>query len=84
LVSALLRRKEVGRDRLFALLGKNELLFAPKKNGRTTSHDPSLPVYPNLLDQLEPTQLNQVWVSDITYVAAEDGIPFTRSAWLFS
>lgn len=64
----------VGRDRLFALLGKNDLLVAPKKKAvRTTYHDPSLPVYRNLLYQLEPTQPNQVWVSDITYVATDEG-----------
>lgn len=64
----------VGRDRLFEVLRKHELLVAPKKKlVRTTYRDESLPVYRNLLYALEPTGPNHVWVSDITYIKTEEG-----------
>lgn len=67
----------LGRDRLFALLGKNELLVPPKKKAvRTTWYDQSLPVYRNLLYHLEPTGPHQVWVVDITHVATDDGFVY--------
>lgn len=64
----------VGRDRLFEILRGEGLLVPPKKKAvRTTWYDQSLPVYRNLLYQLEPTGPNQVWVSDITYVCTDEG-----------
>lgn len=64
----------IGRDRLFELLGAHTLLVPPKKKAvRTTYYDQSLPVYRNLLYELEPTGPHQVWVSDITYVATDEG-----------
>lgn len=67
--------RAVGRDRLFELLRENDLLVPPKKKAvRTTWYDQSLPVYRNLLYQLEPTGPNQVWVSDITYICTDEGI----------
>ncbi len=65
-LQALLQRAglTIGRDRLFAFLRNRALLVAPKrKKVRTTYHDPALPVYRNLLYELEPTQPHQVWVS---------------------
>jgi putative transposase len=65
---------EIGRDRLFGILRERDMLVTPKKKSvRTTYHDQSLPVYRNLLYQLEPTQPHQVWVSDITFVEVEGG-----------
>lgn len=72
----LLKRTDlpVGRDYLFELLGKNDLLVAPKKRKvRTTYYDQALPVYRNLLYELEPTQPHQVWVSDLTYIGTDEG-----------
>ncbi len=65
----------VGRDRFFEILRENDLLVPPKKKAvRTTWYDQSLPVYRNLLYQLEPTGPHQVWVSDITYISTDEGI----------
>lgn len=65
---------EVGRDVLFRILDDNDLLVAPKKKAvRTTYYDDSLPVYRNLLYGLEPTQPHQVWVSDATFIATDEG-----------
>lgn len=64
----------VGRDYLFALLGDSGLLVAPKQRKvRTTYYDQALPVYRNLLYELEPTQPHQVWVSDMTYLSTDEG-----------
>lgn len=64
----------VGRDRFFEILRENDLLVPPKKKAvRTTWYDQSLPVYRNLLYQLEPTAPHQVWVSDITYISTDEG-----------
>ena len=35
---------------------------------RTTQSDHGLPIFPNLLRETNVTQLNQVWVADITYI----------------
>jgi putative transposase len=35
---------------------------------QTTQSDHDLPVFPNLLEGVEVTALNQVWVADITYI----------------
>jgi transposase InsO family protein len=64
----------VGRDTLFGLLrARGWLVERKKKPIRTTYHDQSLPVYRNLLYELEPTQPHQVWVSDITFIDTREG-----------
>jgi putative transposase len=64
----------VGRDWLFTTLREHQMLVAPKpRKVRTTYFDETLPVYRNLLYQLEPTQPDEVWVSDITYIATDEG-----------
>lgn len=68
---------EVGRDRFNEVLRKHHLLVQPKKKAaRTTFSNHSLPVYRNLLYQLEPTAANQVWVSDITYIDTDEGFVY--------
>jgi len=65
---------EISRDRLFKLLGDNDLLVKRKKRyHQTTNSRHSLPSYPNLLKELDVRHVNQVWVSDITYVKLPQG-----------
>lgn len=65
---------EVGRDALFRILDEKGLLVEPKKKAvRTTYYDDSLPVFRNLLYELEPTRPHQVWVSDVTFIATDEG-----------
>lgn len=67
----------VGRDRLFDVLREHGLLIVRKKKRvRTTYYDQSLPVYRNLLYELEPTRPHQVWVSDVTFIHTDEGFEY--------
>ena len=60
---------KIGRDALFTLLRSEHLLIQPKRSYRkTTDSKHWLHKYPNLLKHMKPERVNQVWVSDITYV----------------
>jgi len=63
----------LGRDRFFEVLRNQALLLEPlPKAPRTTNSAHSLPVFTNLIKDLELTGPNQVWVSDITYVRTHE------------
>lgn len=67
----------LGRDRLLELLRGHGLLVVPKRRStRTTYSDHSLPLYRNLLYDLEPTTANQVWVADITFLDTAEGFAY--------
>lgn len=60
---------EVGRDRMFDVLRDHSMLVQPlPKSPRTTYSRHSLPVYSNLIAELETTAPNQIWVTDTTYI----------------
>jgi putative transposase len=65
---------KMGRDRLFAELGKVDLLVAPKPSEwpKTTQVDPTLPVFKNVSKGFKATGPNQVWVADITYIRTRE------------
>lgn len=64
----------IGRDRLFALLQKYSLLSAHRrKYVQTTNSKHKNTIYPNLLSGLSVSAVNQVWVSDITYLRLANG-----------
>ena len=59
----------LGRDRFFEVLRNQGLLLEPlPKAPRTTNSSHALPVFTNLLHDLELSGPNQVLVSDITYI----------------
>lgn len=59
----------VGRDRFEYILDKYSLKLRKKKRKpRTTDSRHSLPTYPNITKTYIPTQVNRLWVSDITYI----------------
>lgn len=59
---------KVGRDALFNLLAKNNLLIRKRiRKNRTTYSSHWLRKYPNLIKGFTPLAPNQLWVSDITY-----------------
>ena len=47
-----------------------------KKYIRTTNSDHGFPISPNLIKNLVITRLNQVWVSDITYIRIANGFVY--------
>jgi len=69
---------QIGRDRLFDLLRAANLLITRQRAGRRTTWPGSLRV-PNRLAGLTITHINQVWVTDITYLQLHNG----RFVYLF-
>jgi putative transposase len=71
-------RLQIGRDRLFELLRREDLLVKRHKTYRRTTI-PGLWRAPNRLPGLTISHPNQVWVCDITYLELEVG----QFAYLF-
>lgn len=72
----MLSGKKVNHKKVLRLMRENKLLCAVKQSFVvTTNSDHLLKKYENILikESVEPTGLNQVWVSDISYVRLEDG-----------
>lgn len=68
---------KIGRDALFDLLRDNSLLIKKKRCRYATTnsyHDNK--IYPNLINELEITIPNQVFVSDITYIRHLTGFSY--------
>lgn len=62
-------RFKIGRDKFFDILRKNSLLIKPKrKYTRTTNSNHWFKKYKNLIKELSVDKINQVFVSDITYI----------------
>lgn len=60
---------KIGRDELFRILRKYEMLVHRKKSScKTTDSYHHFHKYSNLIKDLDITKPNQVWVSDITYI----------------
>jgi len=65
---------KIGRDGLFDLLSSNHLLVRKRKRKiQTTNSYHRLRKYPNLIREMNPTAINQLWVSDITYWKLKQG-----------
>ncbi len=63
----------IGRDKFFDLLRTNGLLIRPKKyRVKTTDSKHRFRKYDNLIKPMKITRINQVHVSDITYLRAAD------------
>lgn len=67
----------IGRDRFFALLGRNKLLIDRRRfYPRTTNSRHGFEVYKNLFRDLALTGPNQALVSDITYIRTDEGFMY--------
>ena len=65
---------KVGRDTLFKVLRKYNMLTLRKKtSARTTNSYHRFYKYNNIIKNLEVIRVNQVWVSDITYIRTVKG-----------
>jgi putative transposase len=59
---------KIGRDKLFDLLAAYKLLIRRRQRRiSTTQSYHRFHKYPNLIREMEVTDINQLWVSDITY-----------------
>ncbi|WP_282124794.1 DDE-type integrase/transposase/recombinase, partial [Algibacter mikhailovii] len=64
----------IGRDTLFKVLRKHNMLTLRKKtSARTTNSYHRFYKYNNMIKDMEVTRSNQVWVSDITYIRTVKG-----------
>ena len=65
---------KMGRDKLFLLLSKHNLLIKPKRRYATTTNSKHwLRKYPNIIKDRTITGPEQLWVSDITYIKTDEG-----------
>lgn len=63
-----------GRDKFFDFLREYQLLVGKKRRRvRTTYSNHWMHKYPNLINDFTATRINQLWVSDITYIATAQG-----------
>jgi len=63
----------VGRDKLFAILKANHLLIKAKRSYRkTTDSHHRFHKHKDLVQEITPSRPEQVWVSDITYIAGRN------------
>jgi transposase InsO family protein len=71
-ISKELRRRElmVNHKKVFRIMKEDNLTCRRKKAFKpvTTQSDHNYNIYPNLIEDIKVTGLNQVWVSDITYI----------------
>lgn len=64
-----LKKLSVGRDKFFDILGANHLLIKPKRQyHNTTNSHHRFRKHKNLVEDLEVSRPEEVWVSDITYI----------------
>jgi len=70
-----LRREGVkcGENRVARLMRENKLAARGKKAFRPRTTTPGEGAAPNLIKELDPSAPDQVWASDITYVATVEG-----------
>jgi putative transposase len=60
----------MGRDRLFSLLRRENLLVRPKKKYTKTTYSKHwMHKYPDLVNPIKVNRPEQVWVADITYLS---------------
>ena len=65
---------KIGRDKFFDFLRNYDLQVKPRKRyARTTNSMHRFYKYKNLIKEFKPTQINQLWVSDITYIKTHNG-----------
>ena len=78
-VTAALKRegKPVNHKRVLRLMRESDLLCrVRRKRVKTTNSRHRFPRYPNLIKGLSVTRLNQVWLSDITYIRIRTGFVY--------
>lgn len=74
-ISAVLRQEGLrcGENRVARLMRENKLAARPKRAFRPRTTLAGQAAAPNLIKELAPSGPDQIWVSDITYVATAEG-----------
>lgn len=68
---------KIGRDKLFDLLRRKQLLIRRRKRfAVTTDSDHGFKVYKNLIHGWQPKGRDQLWVTDITYLKTRRGFVY--------
>jgi putative transposase len=67
------RGLKCGQNRIARLMRENKLAACAKKAFRPRTTLSGEGASPNLIKGLEPSGVNQIWVSDITYIATLEG-----------
>jgi len=78
-VTQQLRREErqVNHKKVLRLMRESDLLCRVKrKRVKTTNSHHRFPRYPNLIKGMRISRLNQVWLSDITYIRIQTGFVY--------
>lgn len=76
LIAEVMRQKaiRIGRDKLFTVMRDHDLLIAPRRRYvQTTNSRHRFKKYPNRAKDIVLCKPDQLWVSDITLIKAEDG-----------
>ena len=75
----------VNHKKVMRLMKENGLTVRPRRRFiATTDTDHDGPIFPNLAKDIVPTNLNQLWVADITYIAIATGFVYLAAildAW---
>jgi len=75
----------VNRKKVMRLMKENGLTVRPRRRFvATTDSDHNGPIFPNLAGSIVPTNRNQLWVADITYIAIATGFVYLAAildAW---
>ena len=75
----------VNHKKVMRLMKENGLTVRPRRRFiATTDSDHDGPIFPNLAENVVPTDLNQLWVADITYIAIATGFVYLAAildAW---
>lgn len=67
----------LGRDAFMSVLSRYGLLLRRRRRRvRTTDARHGYPLYPNLIREKVPERVNQIWVSDITYIRTQEGFSY--------
>ena len=70
-------RWTVNHKRVLRLMRESDLLCRVKRKGvRTTDSKHRFPRYPNLIKRMLISRLNQVWLTDITYIRIRTGFVY--------
>jgi len=78
-VTAQLKRERVliNHKKVLRLMRESDLLCRVKRRWtRTTDSDHGFPRYPNLIKGMSISHLNQIWLSDITYIRIRTGFVY--------